>query len=130
MNKLVYEALLDVDGGVVVTGMRDGGTFKVALDAAPEVAYLPWLRLAGVDCPEKATDAGKAARAHVFNLLRNAGAASVRSEGRRSFDRLVADVWLDGQHLATELVQDGFAVYWTRSRYAHFGVEPPRWVAA
>jgi len=113
----------------LVLGMRDGDTFKLPLLAGPDVIYAPWLRLAGIDCPERGTAEGKLAKAFVLEQLWWASETRVTLDGAKTFDRLVATVWLDQLPLDVILVERGHAVRWTRSRYAHFGVRAPRRVA-
>jgi len=125
MTTYTYSTAKDHLNRSLVLGMRDGDTFKLPLLAGPDVLYAPWLRLAGIDCPERGTAEGRAAKAFVTGKLTQATVTRVTLDGAKTFDRLVASVWLDEFPLAVMLVAAGHAVGWTRSRYAHFEVRAP-----
>ena len=129
MTTYTYSTVKDHLNRSLVLGMRDGDTFKLPLLAGPDVIYAPWLRVAGVDCPERGTEEGQLTKSFVTGLLAQATETRVTLDGTKTFDRLVANVWVDETPLDVILVERGHAVRWTRSRYAHFGVRAPRRVA-
>jgi endonuclease YncB( thermonuclease family) len=120
-----YVTAKDVVDGAIVLGMRDGDTFKLPLLAGPDVISAPWLRLAGIDCPERGTAEGKVAKAFVLEKLKGATETRVMLDGTKSFDRLVANVRLDEFPLDVILLEAGHAVPWTRTRYAQYGLHAP-----
>jgi endonuclease YncB( thermonuclease family) len=125
MTTYAYITAKDLVDGSIVLGQRDGDTFKLPLLAGPDVISAPWLRLGGVDCPERGTVEGKLAKAFVLEKLKGATETRVMLDGTKSFDRLIANVRIDEFPLDVMLVEAGHAVSWTRSRYAHFGLHAP-----
>lgn len=93
---------------------RDGDTHVLATLfpglPAVEVPY----RLRGIDCPELRDPAGMAAKSFAQNLLASSLALHpakevvVQAHGM-SFDRVVADVWVDGDLLQDRIVAAGHA---------------------
>jgi len=85
----------------------DGDTFVLYHVGIPPEEHV---RLVGVDCPERTTDAGRAARALTEQWLRQ-GPFQLRTEGRDKYGRLVADVWRPQagteEHLAQRLIAQG-----------------------
>lgn len=125
MTTYAYTTAKDLLDGSIVLGMRDGDTFKLPLLAGPDVIYAPWLRLAGIDCPERGTAEGRVAKAFVQEKLKRATETRVALTGAKTFDRLVAAVWLDQLPLDLMLVETGHAVRWTRAQYAAVGLHAP-----
>ena len=66
------------------------------------------LRLRGIDTPELNEPGGQAARQRLEEWLRS-GPIRIVSRGRDVYDRLVADVFVDGQNVAEMLTQEGYA---------------------
>ena len=94
----------------IIVQLHDADTFRLLLDAGCETGLFPWLRLAGVDCPELSTrPAGPDAAAFTAGILRGAGRIHVVVHGR-SFNRWVADVSVDGADLAQTLIDAGHGV--------------------
>lgn len=93
------------------TRVTDGDTIRIGATR---------IRLDGIDAPEMSTPYGEPARRHLAGLI---GGRSVRciDEGERSYDRVVAICYLDGQDLGAAMVRDGWARDWARysgGRYA------------
>lgn len=77
----------------------DGATFRYG----PER-----VRLRGIDTPELNEPGGQAARLRLEEWLRR-GPLRIVPHGRDVYDRLVADVFVDGQNVAEMLAQEGYA---------------------
>jgi hypothetical protein len=77
----------------------DGDTIRVGSER---------IRLRGIDAPELSEPEGQAAKERLEELLRT-GPIQVIPHGRDVYDRLVADVFVDGQNVAEILKSEGFA---------------------
>ena len=77
----------------------DGDTFRYGTER---------VRLRGIDTPELNEPGGQAARLRLEELLRS-GPVRVVPHGRDVYDRLVADVFVDGQNIAEKLQAEGLA---------------------
>lgn len=77
----------------------DGDTFRYGTER---------VRLRGIDTPELNEPGGQGARLRLIELLRN-GPVRIVPHGRDLYDRLVADVFVNGQNVAETLRVDGFA---------------------
>ncbi len=85
----------------------DGDTYVLRVDLPFAVSYTATVRLAGLDTPERTTDAGKQARVAAERLLRS-GRIEVAPTGKMTFARHVAQVYVGGQSVADVLAQAGF----------------------
>jgi endonuclease YncB( thermonuclease family) len=82
----------------------DGDTFEMRIDLGYGVEGRFRIRLRGFDAAELSSDEGPHARKWAEELLTQAMAITVHSaKDTRSFERWVADIYLDGQHMATRL---------------------------
>ena len=77
----------------------DGDTIRAGPDR---------IRLRGIDTPELSEPEGEAAKQRLAELLRN-GIVRIVPRGRDVYDRLIADVFVDGQNVAEILRREGFA---------------------
>ena len=77
----------------------DGDTIRVGQER---------IRLRGIDTPELNEPEGQAAKERLEALLRS-GTVSIVPHGRDVYDRLVADVFVDGQNVAEILRREGLA---------------------
>ena len=77
----------------------DGDTFRYGAER---------VRLRGIDTPELNEPGGQAARLRLEELLRS-GPVRMVPHGRDVYDRLVADVFVDGQNVAEMLRREGYA---------------------
>lgn len=77
----------------------DGDTFHYGAER---------IRLKGIDTPEMSEPGGPAAKLRLQELLRN-GLVHIVPQGRDVYNRLVAEVFVDGQNVAERLRMDGFA---------------------
>ncbi|MBH0190838.1 MAG: hypothetical protein HP492_03525 [Nitrospira sp.] len=77
----------------------DGDTIRAGPDR---------IRLRGIDTPELSEPEGEAAKQRLAELLRN-GIVRIVPQGRDVYDRLIADVFVDGQNVAEILKREGFA---------------------
>jgi endonuclease YncB( thermonuclease family) len=66
------------------------------------------IRLRGIDTPELNEPGGQAARLRLEELIRS-GPVRIVPRGRDVYDRLVADVFVDGQNVAEMLSREGYA---------------------
>lgn len=100
-----------------VTSVYDGDTFRVNIHAWPSVVgqRMP-VRISGIDAPELRgkCDAEKqlARKAKQFTVeaLRSAKVIELRDIDRGKYFRIVADVYVDGENLAKQLIDSGLAV--------------------
>ena len=114
-----------------VTGIKDGDTFEVLFDSVPER-----VRLAEIDCPEKAQAYGKNAKQFASDLCFGK-TVTVSSGGKRDrYGRVVGTVVTeDGTNVNEALVKAGFAwhykdysdnaqigVYEQQAREKHLGL--------
>ena len=73
------------------------------------------VRLLGINAPEVRGDDrhfGKASRDYLARLLPQPGGDVIihtQMDRRGSFNRLLADIYVDGQHINRRMVEDGFA---------------------
>ncbi|MBU6432508.1 MAG: thermonuclease family protein [Nitrospirae bacterium] len=77
----------------------DGDTFRYGAER---------IRLRDIDAPELNEPGGQAARLRLEELLRS-GPVRIVPRGRDVYDRLVADVFVDGQNVAEVLSREGYA---------------------
>jgi len=77
----------------------DGDTFRYG----PER-----VRLRGIDTPELSEPGGQAARLRLEESLRH-GPVHIVPHGRDVYDRVVADVFIDGENVAEMLRREGYA---------------------
>ena len=102
-----------------MTRVIDGDTIEVVIDLGFHVAVREVVRLAGINCPERDTDAGKAATRAVEEWFANEGSRCViktrKAEGEQEkYGRyLAAVVSRHGADLVADLVAAGHAVRWT-----------------
>ena len=97
----------------------DGDTLEVVIDLGFKVAVRETVRLAGINCPERDTDAGKAATKAVEEWFADQGSRCVirtaKPEGQtEKFGRYLAQVVSrHGADLVADLIAAGHAVRWT-----------------
>jgi endonuclease YncB( thermonuclease family) len=77
----------------------DGDTFRYGLQR---------IRIRGIDAPELAEPGGMAAAKRLEELLKQ-GSVRMIPRGKDVYDRLVADVFVDGRNVAEMLAQEGYA---------------------
>ena len=77
----------------------DGDTFRYGAER---------VRLRGIDTPELNEPGGQSAKQRLEELLRS-GPVRIVPFGRDIYDRLVADVFVDGRNVAEMLDQEGYA---------------------
>jgi endonuclease YncB( thermonuclease family) len=93
-----------------VIGVSDGDTITVLRDQNPIK-----IRLAEIDCPEKAQAFGSSARARTGDLLFGK-TVLVSTLSKDRYGRFVANVSVDGKNLSEELVSSGYA--WCYRKYS------------
>jgi len=101
-----YPVVRDAGGRCVVVALHDGDTFRLLLDCGADAGVFPWLRLAGVYCPELNQPGGVEAAEFTAAQLSKARAIEVTLLGR-SFARWVARVVVDGADLAGTVIAAG-----------------------
>jgi endonuclease YncB( thermonuclease family) len=77
----------------------DGDTFRYGTER---------VRLRGIDTPELNEPGGQEATLRLEELL-HSGQVRIVPRGRDVYDRLVADVFVDGRNVAEMLAQEGYA---------------------
>ncbi len=90
-----------------VRTITDGDTLLVALSLAPGFTHRLKLRLRGLDCPEIATTAGRAAKAFVENLLHPGDEVIISTTKPDKYDRYLADVFIEPSKNVAGLVEPG-----------------------
>ena len=100
-----------IENSTIVTFVADGDTVKVLLNRE-EI----WIRLPGIDCPESDQSFGQSAKefTHRFCFGRK---VKLKRQGKDRYDRVLADVIIDGQSLTQALLQAGLA--WHLPRYSN-----------
>jgi len=97
----------------------DGDTIEVVIDLGFHVAVRQTVRLAGINCPERSTDAGKQATRAVEEWFANQGSRCVintrKAEGEQEkYGRYLAQVVSrHGADLVADLIAGGHAVRWS-----------------
>lgn len=79
-----------------VVRVIDGDTLVVNLDLGFHLTYRAHLRLAGVSAPELHEPEGPSWKAALEQAVLAAPRVVVRTTGRASFERWVAEVWVEG----------------------------------
>jgi micrococcal nuclease len=71
-----------------------------------------YVRLAGLNAPERGTDEGQAAKAYVQErlLIRTASLAISEERPREKYGRILATIWLGDVNFNEELIEAGHAV--------------------
>jgi micrococcal nuclease len=97
-----------------IIDVHDGDTFKVNITGYPPIIGEEILvRIRGVDTPELRGDSdyeralAKKAQLYAENRLRNAKVVKLRNMGRDKYFRILADVFVDKDNLAKELIRVG-----------------------
>ena len=100
----------------------DGDTFVCDID----LGFGIWLhdksvRVAHVNCPERDTPEGEAAKVYTTNMLHQAKAITVCIKEHKGdkFGRILAEVTLDGRALDKCLIEDGHGVKYEGGRKDH-----------
>lgn len=109
MPTWTYPVVRGPDGHPIVVQYHDGDTVRLLLDLGLEHGGFPWLRVAGVNCPELRADNGPEAAEFLRSLLAQARDVDVHVIGR-SFARWVADITVDGADLADTIIAAGHGV--------------------
>lgn len=95
----------------------DGDTIRAQLDLGWNITLATVsIRLTNIDCPERATDAGKAAAAFTAALLPPGTAIVVSSHTLDKYGRVLGDVRVAGRDLSAALLNAGHAVPYTGGR--------------
>lgn len=99
-----------------VTSIYDGDTFSVDLTECPEVLCKRiGIRIRGIDAPElrgkcaDETDKARLAKQFLVGRLRSGQAIELRNVARDKYFRLLADVWIGGTDVGTEMIQNQLA---------------------
>ena len=124
---LLFPAIALADYGSVtpdrINAFHDGDTFWVDIDNWPAIiGDNIKVRIAGVQAPERSsrcdTEAEKQrerqlaadARIYLVERLRGAEAVELREIERGSFYRIIAEVWVDGENVGQEMLEEGHAL--------------------
>lgn len=94
----------------------DGDTLVLTIDLGLSTARTEVCRLAGINCPEKHTDAGRAARDAVEDwVARHGSKVTVRTvKPKEKYGRYLAEVMaMSGESLVADLIAGGHALRWT-----------------
>lgn len=93
-----------------VVGVKDGDTIEVLYEGQSYV-----IRLANVDCPEKAQPFGQAAKKFTSAFCFGKE-VMVTSNSKDRYKRLIAEITVNGISLNRELVKNGYA--WCYTKYS------------
>lgn len=85
----------------------DGDTLLVRVDCGFRVAITISVRVRGVNTPEQNETGGDAATAYVRELIEGKPIIVESYRDRRSFERWVCDVYVDGRMLAETIILAG-----------------------
>ena len=114
---------------VEIVRLVDADTICIGVYLRPREWVKQKLRLRGLDCPELATPAGKAAKRFVEGLVGSTTAITIKTTKPDKYDRYLADVLLatggSEIYLNNALLENGHAV---RKDEWEFGDWEPEWV--
>lgn len=101
-----------------LTRVIDGDTIEVVVDLGFHVAVRQTVRLAGVNAPERNTDAGRAATKFVGDWFADQGSRCViktrKADDTEKYGRYLAEVVSrHGADLVADLIAGGHAVRWS-----------------
>lgn len=97
----------------VCTNVVDGDTIDVIFDLGFRLTKVDRVRIYGINTPERGQPGAAEATAFTRQFCQPAREWPLRihtAKPRDKYGRWLADVWLDGENLATELVERGLAV--------------------
>lgn len=95
----------------VCVRVLDGDSMHMRADLGFRAALTIPVRVRGIDCPEKDTEAGVLAKEFASTVLTGPGPVTLQSfKDRRSFERWVCDVWVGDRLFADIMVSEGHAV--------------------
>lgn len=86
-----------------VIRVKDADTYEILIDLGFRVSLTVPVRLHGFNAPEIGTPEGDAVAVVARAALEGQSVIVQSYRDRRSFERWVADVWLDGQHVGIVL---------------------------
>lgn len=97
-----------------VVSVYDGDTFKVNIDGYPAIVGENMsIRIAGIDTPEirgtrgYTREVAEKARKFTQYRLKNAKVIKLKNMRRGKYFRIIADVYVDGENLAKEIIRVG-----------------------
>ncbi len=94
-----------------VTQVVDGDTFHALIDLGFGITLAQRVRFRRIDAPEIETSDGKAAKASLEKILsRDNGRIVMKSIDIDQHGRPIADVWVNGQPVDQELLDQGLAI--------------------
>jgi len=100
-----------------VTSVYDGDTFRVNIKGYPDiVGHRMAVRILGIDTPEmrakcdKEKKLARKAKKLTVSLLRDAKRIELKNIKRGKYFRLLADVYVDGMLISSELIKRDLAV--------------------
>jgi endonuclease YncB( thermonuclease family) len=95
-----------------ITSIYDGDTFRGNIKGYPPIiGQRIGIRVAGIDCPElrdkrqKIKELARQAKQFTVQHLREAKVIELKNMCRGKYFRIVADVYIDGKSLASELIK-------------------------
>jgi hypothetical protein len=93
-----------------VREVLDGDTFRTLVDLGFGVTTVQTLRLKGIDAREIESREGMEAKEFLEKKLRGASPILIRAVKSDKYDRYLADVFVNGEYVNQELVEEGLAV--------------------
>jgi endonuclease YncB( thermonuclease family) len=95
----------------LVVRVVDGDTVYVTLDLGWHISLYTAVRVAGIDCPEMDTEAGKLARARAVELLPGGLSVTVVSHKLDKYGRVLGTILMSGEEsYGALMLSEGHAV--------------------
>ncbi len=91
----------------------DGDTVDFSLDLGMSIYSKQRIRLLGINSPEmrgENKEDGKAAKAHIIDMLNKEGDIVVKTEKQGKYGRYLGTIYLNGTDINQQMINDGFAV--------------------
>ncbi|MDP3920339.1 MAG: DUF1016 N-terminal domain-containing protein [Candidatus Omnitrophota bacterium] len=92
-----------------VTAVIDGDTLWASIDLGFGFTTKQKLRLRALDAPELGSKPGRLAKNYLARKLKPATPVIIKTTKSDKFDRYLADIWHEGEHLNKTLVAKGYA---------------------
>src|SRR5690606_25887832 len=108
-------ALAETELRCVVRSVHDGDSMRVQ---CPGERRTIAVRMHQIDAPELEQPYGKDARNHLRRLCRVGSTATIYTQGRDQYGRLLGDVYCAGKSVNEEMVSSGSA--WIYDRYVEY----------
>ena len=99
----------------IITRVIDGDSVEAEVDLGLYVKTMIKIRLSGINCPERYTEAGKRAKQYVKELLEGKE-VEIQTFKQGSFARWLATIYLGPLVVNPHLIEKGHAVEYRKSK--------------